>query len=277
MGPWPPRRLRRDDDPPERRPVILAVDDDPDVIELIGSELEDRYGRAYQIVTARAATHGAGQLTTLRESGDRVALVLSDQWLPDGTGCELLAQAARAVPARPAAAADLLGRVGGGRHRPAAAPRHRPRPDRLLRLKPWRAADELFHRTVTEFLHEWVGSDASLSRELTIVADAGNARAHELRSLLTRNRVPFVFHATDLAGGRADPGRGPAAGRRRPGRRPAQRPGAGRPDQRRDRQRLRRQHPPAGLARVRRHGRRRRALRARRRRVRRPRKGCAPW
>ena len=28
-------------------------------------------------------------------------------------------------------------------------------------LKPWRTADELFHRTVTEFLHEWVGSDAS--------------------------------------------------------------------------------------------------------------------
>jgi thioredoxin reductase (NADPH) len=62
-------------------------------------------------------------------------------------------------------------------------------------LKPWRTADELFHRTVTEFLHDWVGTDASLSRELTIVADESDGRAHELRSLLTRNRVPFVFHA----------------------------------------------------------------------------------
>ena len=40
----------------ERPPVILAVDDDPDAIALIGSELEDRYGRAYQILTARAVT-----------------------------------------------------------------------------------------------------------------------------------------------------------------------------------------------------------------------------
>src|SRR5262245_41631303 len=63
-------------------------------------------------------------------------------------------------------------------------------------IKPWRAADELFHRTVTENLHEWAGSDASLSRELTIVAEAGNARASELRTLLSRNRVPFVFHAS---------------------------------------------------------------------------------
>ena len=69
-------------------------------------------------------------------------------------------------------------------------------------IKPWRAADELFHRTVTENLHEWVGSDASLSRELTIVAEAGNARASELRSLLSRNRVPFVFHPTGSPAGR---------------------------------------------------------------------------
>ena len=62
-------------------------------------------------------------------------------------------------------------------------------------LKPWHAADELFHRTVTEYLYEWVGSDASLSRELTIVAKVRDARAAELRNLLSRNRVPFVFHA----------------------------------------------------------------------------------
>ncbi|HEX8769344.1 MAG TPA: response regulator, partial [Acidimicrobiales bacterium] len=77
---------------PERPPVILAIDDDPDVIALIGSELEDRYGRSYQVLTARAATTALDLLTKLHDSGERVALVLSDQWLPDGDGCELLGQ-----------------------------------------------------------------------------------------------------------------------------------------------------------------------------------------
>src|SRR5262245_53172973 len=180
----------------ERPPVILAVDDDPDVIELIGSELEDRYGRAYQVLTARAVTTAVDLLTRLQESGERVALVLSDQWLPDGTGCELLGRACDLFPhsrrllliswgewAVDATARPLRHGIGLGQI------------DYYV-LKPWRAADELFHRAVTEFLHEWVGSDASLSRELTLVADAGNARASELRSLLTRNRVPFVFHTT---------------------------------------------------------------------------------
>ena len=109
-------------------------------------------------------------------------------------------------------------------------------------LKPWRTADELFHRTVTEFLHEWVGSDASLSRELTVVADAGNARASELRSLLTRNRVPFVFHTTTSTEGRKILTEVQATRGGRPDRPATQRPLARRPVQHRHRQRLRRAH-----------------------------------
>jgi len=185
-----------DDGRIERPPVILVVDDDPDAIELLGSELEDRYGRAYRVVKARAAATALALLTKLEESGDRVALVLADQWLPDGTGCELLAQARDLFPH-----ARRLLLISWGEWTVDATARPLRRGIGLGQidyyvLKPWRAADELFHRTITEFLHEWVGSDASLSRELTIVADAGDARASELRSLLTRNRVPFVFHAT---------------------------------------------------------------------------------
>jgi len=82
----------------ERLPVILAVDDDPDVIALIGQDLEDRYGRAFRIETARAESTARQILAKLRESGDRLALVLADQWLPDGTGCELLAHTRELFP-----------------------------------------------------------------------------------------------------------------------------------------------------------------------------------
>ena len=173
----------------DRLPVILAVDDDPDAIELIGRELVDRYGRAYHVVTARAAATALAVLNGLRESGDRLALVLADQWLPDGTGCELLAQSRDMFPH----ARHLL-LISWGEWAVDATARPLRRGIGLGQidyyvLKPWRTADELFHRTVTEFLHDWVGTDASLSRELTIVADESDGRAHELRSLLTRNRL----------------------------------------------------------------------------------------
>ena len=177
------------------RPVILAVDDDPDAIALLRRELEDRYGRAYDVRTARAATTAWHLLTELHTTGGRVALVLSDQWLPDGTGCELLARTRELFPH---SSRLLLISWGEWSVDATAQPLRRAiglgQIDYYV-LKPWHAADELFHRTVTEYLHEWVGSDASLSRELTIVAKVRDTRAAELRNLLSRNRVPFVFHA----------------------------------------------------------------------------------
>ncbi len=183
------------------RPVILAVDDDPDAIALLRSELEDRYGRTYDVRTARAAATADRLLHELHDSGARVALVLSDQWLPDGTGCDLLGAVSELFPhsrrllliswgewAVDATAQPLRRGIGLGQI------------DYYV-LRPWRPADELFHRAVTEHLHEWAGSDASLSRELTIVAGVGDPRAAELRNLLSRNRVPFVFHDAESPDG----------------------------------------------------------------------------
>jgi len=59
--------------------VILAVDDDPDAIALLGNELEDRYGRAYTVVTARAVTTAQQQLADLCATGERLPLILSYQ------------------------------------------------------------------------------------------------------------------------------------------------------------------------------------------------------
>jgi thioredoxin reductase (NADPH) len=69
-------------------------------------------------------------------------------------------------------------------------------------LKPWKSPDELFHRTVCEFLHEWWRAADGAPREVTLVADPATPRAHELRSLLARNGVPHVFHPSDSPSGR---------------------------------------------------------------------------
>jgi thioredoxin reductase (NADPH) len=186
----------------DTRPVILAVDDDPDVIELIGGELSKRYGDDYRVLTARAASTALAQLESLRDAGDRVALVLADQWLPDSTGSELLTKACELHPHSKRALLITWGEwsvdATAGPLRRAIALGHI---DYYL-LKPWRSSDELFHRTVTEFLHEWVGSDASVPRELTLIADTDSERAHELRNLLARNRVPFLFYGSGSSEGR---------------------------------------------------------------------------
>ena len=69
-------------------------------------------------------------------------------------------------------------------------------------LKPWRSPDELFHRTLSEFIHEWAqaGSFGPRGRrDRRAVVSAGA----QLRTLLSQNGVPHVFHSHDSEQGRS--------------------------------------------------------------------------
>ena len=59
------------------RPVLLAVDHDPSSLAEIGRELEDRYGRHYEVVCLRSPDDARERLTEYATSGVEVALVLA--------------------------------------------------------------------------------------------------------------------------------------------------------------------------------------------------------
>jgi thioredoxin reductase (NADPH) len=60
-------------------------------------------------------------------------------------------------------------------------------------LKPWIERDELFRRTVAEFVQEWSRSEIANYREVVVIADRHSARARAVRSLLARNGIPSAF------------------------------------------------------------------------------------
>jgi thioredoxin reductase (NADPH) len=64
-------------------------------------------------------------------------------------------------------------------------------------LKPSRLRDEHFHRTITEFLHEWSRDDASVGHELVVVADPESTRGLELRDFLRRSGIPHGFRSSE--------------------------------------------------------------------------------
>jgi thioredoxin reductase (NADPH) len=176
------------------RPVILAVDDDPSSIGHISTELERRYERDYVVVYTTSSNDALARLDAMRRAGDRVALVLADQWMPELTGAELLS---RACALHPHAKRVLLIEWGDWGDEPtAAAIRQTIAAGHVdyYALKPWKSPDELFHRTVSEFLHEWARADVSTPRELTVVGNPWSARSHEIRTLLARNGVPHAFY-----------------------------------------------------------------------------------
>jgi thioredoxin reductase (NADPH) len=183
-------------------PALLAVDDNEEDLAVIRDELERRYGEDYQVFCARSASEALAELGRVREAGHPVALVLADQWMPETTGSELLARVRRE---HPEAKRGLLIEFGNWGHRPTA--------DAILKamalgdidyyvLKPWNTPDELFHRTVTEFLHEWFRAERPGEREVDVIGGGWSPRSHEVCSLLSRNGIPHSFHTTDSPEGR---------------------------------------------------------------------------
>jgi thioredoxin reductase (NADPH) len=184
-------------------PVILATDEDPDRLADVERQLSRRYGGDYSVRAAASAPAALAALEQMREAGEQVALVLADHWLSGTTGAELLA---RVKALHPSAKRGLLIEWGGwGDSATAEAIFEAMALGRIdyYVLKPQASPDELFHRTVAEFLFEWARAESSVEGEIELVADPGSPRTHELHDLLGRNGVPYACHAPGSAAGRA--------------------------------------------------------------------------
>lgn len=136
-------------------PVLLAVDEDQDTLEAVGTQLAQRYAREYRVECLGDPEEAVQMLTALARAGEEVALALVGHGVSDTTGGELLervrllhphAKRALLVPPgawadRPTAAAILdamaVGRIDYYVPRPASS------------------HDEVFHEAVSSFLLEW--------------------------------------------------------------------------------------------------------------------------
>src|SRR4051812_47374149 len=183
-------------------PIVLVVEDEGDARARIQSELERRYGGDYRVICEGSAPAALAKLERWRSAAEPVALVLADQWMPELTGEEFLARAKALFP--DAKRALLVSFGAWGDRRTADAMLRAMAAGRMdyYVLKPWRRADEFFHRTVTEFLHEWERSSSASPQEVALICERRSPRAHQLRDLLARNGVPYVTYDNESPEGR---------------------------------------------------------------------------
>ena len=188
---------------PVGRPVILVVDDDEDALRRVERELSRRYGADYRIVAMRDSQDALAHLRALHQESEEVALILADQWMSSLDGGSLLALSGSVFPR---AKRGLLVEFGAWRDEPTARA--------ILRamatggidyyvLKPWRSPDELFNRTIAEFLHEWARVRPSGPREVLVVGPEELERTHEIKRILSCNGIPYLSKREDEEGGRA--------------------------------------------------------------------------
>jgi thioredoxin reductase (NADPH) len=190
------RAIPVDSRPP--KPVLLAVDAAETFCE-VERELRDRYGNDYHIVCESSAEAGMRRLRELKATGEEVALVLAEQWMPKMTGVGFLSHTRKFYPS--AKRALLVAWGDRTASEPILQAMALGRIDYYVN-KPWGPHDERFHRTISEFLYDWAKDRLPKFEAIRVVGEQWAPRSHELRDLLGRNGVLYTFHPSDSKEGR---------------------------------------------------------------------------
>ena len=190
-------------------PVLMVVDDDPDGLGTLDGTLRRRYEHDYLVISESSP---AAALNRLRELGavDRpVAVVMAASAITTAPAAEFLAEVRTIAPAAKRVLVVPRGGPGApsfGVPVPLVADRQAATP--LLRAMahgmidaylpaPGAGRDEGFHRGISELLEEWARQAIPALPAVQIIDQQGSARGHELRDVLGRNTVPYVFLTAD--------------------------------------------------------------------------------
>jgi len=179
------------------KPLLLVVDDDLKELKRIKEELHSRYARHYDIVCQSSPEEAKRLLREILVADQQIALVLIDQWLPGTTGVEFLAEMKRVSPNTKRGLLVEWGAWGQNATAEAIVEAMTFGYIDYYVLKPWRSPDELFHRTITVFLHEWSRTQPVARPQIALVGDKWTKRPQEVRELLGRFRIDYAFYAAD--------------------------------------------------------------------------------
>jgi thioredoxin reductase (NADPH) len=169
-------------------PAIVTVDDDPMVSAAITRDLRARYGGDYRIVRASSGAEGLRVLAELALRDQRVAMIVSDQRMPEMTGIELLAEARVAAPG-----AKLVLLTAYADTDVAISAINDIGLDHYL-VKPWDPPDQRLYPVIDDLLGDWLRANPDHSSDVRLVGHRWSERTHELKTFLARNHVPYRWY-----------------------------------------------------------------------------------
>jgi thioredoxin reductase (NADPH) len=170
------------------KPVILTVDDDPLVSAAVARDLRSHYGADYRIVRATSGAQGLEILTRLALRNQQVALIASDQRMPEMTGIEMLESARTQAPsakyllltayADTDVAIQAINDIGL---------------DYYL-LKPWDPPEDRLYPVVDDLLDDWRQANPDRAPDVGVVAHRWSERGYDIKTFLARNHVAYRWY-----------------------------------------------------------------------------------
>jgi thioredoxin reductase (NADPH) len=169
------------------KPVILTVDDEVQVLNAIGRDLQQKFSDNYRIIKAGSGEEALESLQQLKLRNTPVALLLADQRMPEMEGTEYLSKAVELYPdarrvlltayADTEAAIQSINEIGL---------------DHYL-MKPWDPPDQNLYPILEDLLSDWLATVPIPYDGIRVAGTLWSPQSHNTKEFLSRNRIPYQW------------------------------------------------------------------------------------
>lgn len=171
----------------EKKPIIFSVDDDASVLRSLRRDLRAQYRDEYRVISTESAKEGLEALLEMKKVGDTVALLISDQRMPEMPGVNFLEKAKKIFPD---AKRVLL--TAYSDTEAAIKAINDVQLDYYL-MKPWDPPSEKLYPVITELLEEWLVSYSPVFQGIRMVGYQYSPKSHNLKDFLAGNLLPYQW------------------------------------------------------------------------------------
>jgi thioredoxin reductase (NADPH) len=167
------------------KPIMLTIDDDPQVLQVVGQDLRSQYGQNYRVLGANSGAEALETVRQIKLRGDPIALFLVDQRMPGMSGVEFLEQAMLIYPEARRVLLTAYADTEAAIRAINAAQIH------YYLLKPWHPPEENLYPILDDQLADWQANFRPPFEGVRVVGHRWSPASHQARDFLARNQVPY--------------------------------------------------------------------------------------
>ena len=168
-------------------PIIFSIDDDLHVLRAITRDLRTQYRANYRVLSTSSASEALDSLLDLKNKSETVALIISDQRMPEMEGVEFLKKAMEIFPDAKRILLTAYSDTDA-----AIKAINDIQLDYYL-MKPWDPPEEKLYPVVDELLDDWQSLYKPAFRGMKVIGYQFSPQSHEIKDFLSGNLIPYQW------------------------------------------------------------------------------------
>ena len=168
-------------------PYIIIVDDDRQVLGAIQRDMRNKYREDYRVVATDSALEALELIKELKLKNEAVALIISDQKMPEMDGVTFLERAKESIDDTKMVLLTAYSDIDA-----AIKAINTVKLDYYL-LKPWNPPEEKLYPVVNDLLEEWHSHYKPDHEGIRIIGYQWSPKSHKLKEFLSGNLVPYSW------------------------------------------------------------------------------------